>query len=60
MRELKVLKQVLLTLHTSSLEINVRDERQTCLRITVLYTVQTRDSVTSLNAHRHENTLSTR
>ena len=32
MRELKVLKQVLLTLHTSSLEINVRDERQTCLR----------------------------
>ena len=43
MRELKVLKQVLLTLHTSSLEINVRDERQTCLRYYTSYTVQTRD-----------------
>jgi hypothetical protein len=54
MRELKVLKQVLLTLHTSSLEINVR--RVTDVFTVLPYTVQTR----SLNAHRHENTLSTR
>ena len=60
MRELKVLKQVLLTLHTSSLEINVRDERQTCLRYYTRCRLATRSRQSSLNAHRHENTLSTR